>query len=491
MSRKKDYWENATPAKIWQLASEITLKESQRRQEMLAKVIQPSTAGVLLPSDPARQRMEMVLRVQQASQLKEQTERRAQQQVQRGAQAARLKRERERREREAQQLVAQQQRALEEIERKEKSAQLLAQQQALIEQQKLAAKRRTEQLLSEERAKQQKQLRQEEEKAREQTLSEQASSQTYCPKFLTNPSNAAGTSCFADSVLTALLVPSNPVITEAFLNKTPDQLLICDVGVNDNGIRQNLIQALRDYDQLLHSDPTAKPAVQSTVCLDVRRLIASCRSQFSDVGPKKGGKYDVGDPTEFWAGLSAIFQFEPMLLTTQNINYSDGRPDSEAQTQTTSLLSWVPPKTPPFGPSLDTQYSQVLDTGVTFNTRQKIEEANFIAVSIPHYTYDPKDPTRKLWLSDLYSIPDFMMNEDKSQVYALQSGVCWAESKMYTNKPITNAGHYVSIVKCGDSWYQFDDLKGPIPHKFEFDYPNDRPFLIVNNSVLLFYRRIK
>lgn len=490
MSRKKDYWDNATPAKIWQLASEITLKENQRREEMLAQVIQPSSPLALLPTDPARQRMEMVLRVQQEARLQEQQRRKAAQETQRAAQRARLAKEREQKESEAKRLAAQQQRALEEIERRQKSAQLLAQQQALIEQQKLVAKQRAEQLLSEERAKQ-RQLKQEEEKARETALSEKVTSQTYCPKLLTNPSNAAGTSCFADSVLTALLVPSNPVITEAFLNKTPDQLLICDVGVNDNGIRQNLIQALRDYDQLLHSDPTTKSAVQSTVCLDVRRLIASCRNQFSDVGPKKGGKYDVGDPTEFWAGLTSIFQFEPMLLTTQNINYSDGRPDGEAQTQTTSLLSWVPPNQPPFRPGLDTSYSQVLDTGVTFNTRQKIEEANFIAVSIPHYTYDAKNPTRKLWKADLYSIPDIMMSEDKTQAYALQSGVCWAEPKMYTNKPITNAGHYVSIIKCGETWYKFDDLKGPVPEKYQFDDPKDRPFLIEDNSVLLFYRRIK
>lgn len=490
MSRKKSnrsnvddrpFWETITPAEIWQLAAQeerenrnvpvidpgFTRQWSNVRpakepslDQLLARVIEPTAISSVDAGKAVAERQRQVdMRLEQERQKLL-------------VQTASLR---------EWQLNAQRE---EEIRRKEQAASMLRQQRQREEQEARLRKLKAEE---------QKQLAASiEEKARlqKELLLLQEAGQKPCKRLgpLTNPSNAAGTSCFADSVLTALLAPDNAAVRKAFLGKGPEDLFICDLEVNERAIREQLVQAVRNYNQLIHSDPLLAKA-KSEICLDIRRLIALCKTQFQDLGPNQQGKYNVADSSEFWTGLSEIFQFEPTLIEESDVNFSDGRPAKTNIRQVASVRL-----SPPSGDSTIVSAKQVeqreTDSGLTFETINRIVSAVFIAVDIPRYEYDMQG--RKFWLRKQFIVPDDRMKlekmpgEPEAEQFELQSFVAWSGGERLASKTAINVGHYVSYVRCDkDNWLLFDDLRGPEPIALSVPPTAQLQY----GSVLLFFRK--
>lgn len=490
MSRKKGkksddnddrpFWETITPAEIWQLAAQEE-RENRRNSpiidpgftrqwsnvrpstakeptldELLARVIEPTVGSAGDAKAIAERQRQVNMRLEQERQnLLVQTA---------GLREWQLNAQRE-----------------EEMRKKEQAASM---RKAAEEQEaRLRARKAEEQKLLavsiEEKARLQKEL-----------LLLQEAGVKPCKRLgpLTNPSNAAGTSCFADSVLTALLAPDNAAVRKAFLGKGPEDLLICDLEVNERAIREQLVQAVRNYNQLIHSDPLLAKA-KSEICLDIRRLIALCKTQFQDLGPNQQGKYNVADSSEFWTGLSEIFQFEPTLIEESDVNFSDGRPAKTNIRQVASVRL-----SPPAGDSAIVTAKQVekreTDSGLSFETINRIVSAVFIAVDIPRYEYDMQG--RKFWLRKQFIVPDDRMTLDRmpgepeAEQFELQSFVAWSGGERLANKTAINVGHYVSYVRCDkDNWLLFDDLRGPEPIALSVPPTAQLQY----GSVLLFFRK--
>lgn len=295
---------------------------------------------------------------------------------------------------------------------------------------------------------------------------------------LTNLRNGSGSDCFADSVLTALFAVPNEAVRKAFLDKNPEQLLICDIGIKDQAVRQSLKDAVINYNDRLHLKPTAENA-SGNVCMNIRRFVASCRKEYQQFGPD-GGNYGQQDPTEFWVGLCAIFQFEPMMVQVERI-FNDGRAtEPTINTQPSFLLS-VPDSLPVTVSDQDTEVGE-LSTVVS-----TIIDASFIVIQPPRYSYDAG--FNKVWRKRQYLVPnDSLRLTQGNGLFELQSFVVYSGWNSYKDgQRLPGGGHYISYVRCGPGkWLLFNDLGGPKPVELNEEPRADLEY----GSVLMFFKKV-
>lgn len=349
---------------------------------------------------------------------------------------------------------------------------------------------------------------------------------THCDgmqKTLTNPSNAAGTSCFADSVVVSLFAIRDSIIDQQFLEKQPVDLE-CDSKLDPDKaskVKIDLVKALRNYVNVIRSPPD-EGDFKTQVCLNVRRLVAQCRPTFKDVGPTKAGQFSVADSTEFWNGLAAVFNVTPMRVKVSKFSSADDV-KKYLQKKTVPKLKDILQKkglnvqgkkgdfVDRLTPVLvkETKRSETREQG-TVSVTQDMEgnrvshilQEKHIPEDSPPYTrvteivaadflvfdlgrYDYSEQGKLIWSDQKYEFtPNIRLASGQS--YQLKSFVALAGAESFKKGQVLGVGHYVAYVRCDkNQWLKFDDLAGPEPQ-----FLPQRPAVQLEKaSVLAFYTK--
>ena len=349
---------------------------------------------------------------------------------------------------------------------------------------------------------------------------------THCDrlqKTLTNPSNAAGTSCFADSVIVSLFAIDDSIVDQQFLKKEPANVE-CDPTLSPeqvSKIKIDLVKALKNYVKVIRSPPN-EGDFKTQECLNIRRLVAQCRPTFKDVGPTPTGKFSVADSTEFWNGLASVFDVQPMrvnitkfssendvrkYLTSKTIAVLKGMLEKRSlstQGKKAELISRLTPVLMKETKRSETRQQATVsvtketeghrvghilqekhapEDNPSFSRLAEIVDADFLVFDLARYEYD--DQGKMIWSDQKYEFVPTLSLVNGS-IYHLQSFVALSGAESYPKGKVLGVGHYVAYVRCGaGKWLKFDDLAGPVPQLL----PQRPAAQLEKASVLAFYTK--
>jgi hypothetical protein len=269
-------------------------------------------------------------------------------------------------------------------------------------------------------------------------------------------------SCYMDSTLVALFAQPHPVINRVILNKDLDALAASDVNLfticNDENDRkadielrkpvQYALRALADYIRGTSNDAT------SNTCVNLRAVLSKCTKS-----PQLFSGYGTQDAGEFLTYLFNLFQVDvadKIVLTFAR------KPKSDTWFATSSFQY--------------TNESPIIDIPVN-----SIEEnallSSYVNKTAEEYIADWKvsTPTKNyvgLWKK---TVQTYMSPYLVLRVYRL-GGRKVNETPLIPDISIemedgtrlflsaiviyTGHAHYVSVIRCGDKWFFYNDMRG-------------------------------
>jgi hypothetical protein len=310
-----------------------------------------------------------------------------------------------------------------------------------------------------------------------------------CTVQLTNPSNSGGTSCFADSVLVALLAPGDANINKNFVGKSN---LDCDA--NAKGYQQTLATEMTEIYTIIHSPP--KLGEQQFICRpdqNIRKLVEKCLN--------KSGEYS-GQATaaDFYQDLARIFKVNPMRVLISKINWSDKREQTvkRADNYSTIVLTYdvKSPAVQAFNLPLirnkriDSEEKGKAPVVITYVETLEIDSADYLTIAPLRYTIKPEEQLQvsppRYWSGSSFSFPDTIVTPKST--YQLASFVVYDGFRGFSkDQQLPSGGHYLAYVRCpgASSWLEFNDLAATKPKEIS-GFPKAQ---LEQGSVLVFYTR--